>query len=135
MTLFNDQVLETYLEETTERLDSMESGLLTLEKLNECDPMLVNSIFRDAHSVKAGANLLKLLTIEELAHKLENVLEQIRRCELDASEMVITASLESIDKLRELVGNVEQSEKISIRLQTAMLDMAVKKTLETMQTF
>lgn len=135
MTLFNDQVLETYLEETTERLDSMESGLLTLEKLNECDPMLVNSIFRDAHSVKAGANLLKLLTIEELAHKLENVLEQIRRCELDASEMVITASLESIDKLRELVENVEQSEKISIRLQTAMLDMAVKKTLETMQTF
>ncbi len=133
MTLFGDQVLETYLEETIERLDSMESGLLTLEKIQHCDPTLVNSIFREAHSVKAGANLLKLRTIEELAHKLENVLEQIRRCELDASEMIITASLESIDKLRELIDNVDQSENISIRLHTAMLEMATKKTLEAMQ--
>lgn len=131
--MFDDQVLETYLEETAERLDSMESGLLTLENMKTCDPNLVNSIFRDAHSVKAGANLLKLQTIEELAHKLENVLERIRRCELDASEMVITASLESIDKLRELVDNIEESENISIRLHTAMLEMAVTKTLATMQ--
>lgn len=133
MTLFDDEVLETYLEETTERLDSMESGLLALENMKTCEPTLVNSIFRDAHSVKAGANLLELFNIETLAHKLENVLERIRLCELDASEMVITASLESIDKLRELVANVHESEKISIRLHTAMLEMAVTKTLEKMQ--
>lgn len=125
-----DHVLEVYLEETTERLDSIESGLLTLENLKECDPKLVNSIFRDAHSVKAGANLLKLKTIEELAHILENVLEQIRQCKLEASEMVITACLESVDKLRELTDNIENSESISIRLHSAMLEMAVKRTLE-----
>jgi len=123
-----DKVLEVYLEETTERLDSIESGLLKLEDSKDCDPELVNSIFRDAHSVKAGANLLKLLTIEELSHKLENVLEMIRKCELEASEMIITASLESVDKLRELVNNIDQAENISIRLQTTMLEMAVKQT-------
>lgn len=122
-----DHVLEVYLEETEERLDSIESGLLTLEDSKTCDPNLVNSIFRDAHSVKAGANLLKLPTIEDLSHKLENVLEMIRRCELEASEMVITACLESVDKLRELVENIEQSENISIRLHTAMLEIAVTR--------
>lgn len=130
MNLTIDAVLEVYLEETTERLDSIESGLLSLENSPECEPNLVNSIFRDAHSVKAGANLLKLGTIEELAHKLENVLEMIRKCELEASEMIITACLESVDKLRELIENIGQSNKISIRLHTTMLEMAVKKTLE-----
>lgn len=128
-----DEMLEVFIEETLERLDSIESGLLTLEKLKECNPSLVNSIFRDAHSVKAGANLLKLKVIEELAHKLENVLEMIRKCELEASEMVTTACLESLDKLRELIDNIEHSENISILLHTAMLEMAVKKTQENAQ--
>jgi len=125
-----DPVIEVYLEETIERLDSIESGLLTLENSKECNPKLVNQIFRDAHSVKAGANLLKFRTIEELAHVLENILEQIRQCKLEASEMVITACLEAVDKLRELVDNVEESESISIRLHTAMLEMSAKRTLE-----
>jgi two-component system chemotaxis sensor kinase CheA len=125
-----DHVLEVFLEETTDRLDSIESGLLALENSTECDPQLVNQIFRDAHSVKAGANLLKLFNLEKLAHALENVLEQIRQCKLEASEMVITACLESVDKLRELVANVEQSEHISVRLHKAMLEMSAKKTLE-----
>ena len=123
-----DAILEVYLEETAERLDSIEAGLLKLEKNKECEPVLVNSIFRDAHSVKAGANLLKLKTIESLSHKLENVLEMIRTCELEASEMIITASLESLDKLRELIANIERSDDISINLYTAMLEMAVKQT-------
>jgi two-component system chemotaxis sensor kinase CheA len=125
-----DPVLEVFQEETVERLDSMETGLLRLETMDEIPTNLINSIFRDAHSVKAGANLLKLSTIETLAHKLENVLEMIRRNELPVSEPVITASLEALDKLRELMDNVEQSDGISIRLHTAMLEMAVKKTLE-----
>lgn len=125
-----DHVFEVFIEETLERLDSIEAGLLALENNNTCDPKLVNSIFRDAHSVKAGANLLKLVNIEMLAHKLENVLEKIRQCELKTSEIVVTASLESVDKLREMIENVEKSEQISIRLHTAMLEMAVKRTLE-----
>ena len=128
--IHKDDVLEVYLEETIERLDAIESGLLKLEKSQEYDSPLVNSLFREAHSVKAGANLLKLFTIEELSHVLENVLEQIRQRTLEPSEMIITACLESVDKLRELVDNIEQSETISIRLHTTMLEMSVKKTLE-----
>lgn len=124
-----DEVLEVFLEETADRLDSVEAGLLRLENMAEPSPTLINSIFRDAHSVKAGANLLKLSTIEKLAHKLENVFEMIRREELAVNEMVITACLESVDKLRELMENIDQSDSISIRLHTAMLEMAVKKTV------
>ncbi|MDD3311484.1 MAG: Hpt domain-containing protein [Pseudodesulfovibrio sp.] len=122
-----DQVLEVFLEETAERLDAVESGLLRLESGSDDGDGVINSVFRDAHSIKAGANLLKLANIETLAHKLENVLEMIRQGRLLVNETVITACLESVDKLRELVGNVERSDSISIRLHTAMLEMAVRK--------
>jgi len=123
-----DEVLEIFIEETVERLASIESGLLQLEQgKGRADS--VNSIFRDAHSVKAGSNLLKLKNIEELAHKLENVLEMIRRNELEPAELVITASLEAVDKLHELIENIEKSDSISIRLHVYMLQIAVNKTL------
>ncbi len=133
MIQYGDEVLEVFLEETTERLDSIETGLLKLEscsKDNVCDEEIINSIFRDAHSVKAGSNLLELKQIEKLSNKLENVLEMIRKDKLEPSEMIITASLESVDKLRELVENIEASETISIQMHTSMLEIAVKKTLE-----
>lgn len=118
------------MEETAERLDSIESGLLRLEQCgDDCDRETVNSIFRDAHSVKAGSNLLKLKNIEELAHKLENVLEMIRKDKLKPNEMIITACLEAIDKLRELLAHIEKSDTLSIRLHTHMLHVAVEKTL------
>jgi two-component system chemotaxis sensor kinase CheA len=132
LTKFDNDVLEVFLEETSERLNSIETGLLKLEDNNDKNSQtdVINSIFRDAHSVKAGSNLLELKQIEKLSHKLENVLEMIRKNELKPNEMIITASLESIDKLRELIENIENSETISIRLHTSMLDIAVKKTLE-----
>ena len=126
-TYHEDHVLEVFLEETADRLDAVEAGLLRLESDPSELSTLINSIFRDAHSVKAGANLLKFSNIETLAHKLENVLEMLRRHELQVNEGIITASLESVDKLRELVENIDRSESISIRLHTAMLEMAVKK--------
>lgn len=124
-----DAVLEIFIEETVDRLNSIESGLLSLEKQTGIDEETINSVFRDAHSVKAGSNLLKLANIEELAHKLENVLEMIRRNQLSPNEIIVTACLESVDKLRELIENIETSDTISIRLHKHMLETAVQKTL------
>ncbi len=125
-----DEVLEIFIEETADRLDSIESGLLSLENCGEnCEDDTINSIFRDAHSVKAGSNLLKLTNIEELSHKLENVLEMMRRDQLPPAEIIITSCLEAVDKLRELLENIENSDDISIRLHKYMLQIAVTQTL------
>ncbi|WP_320170836.1 Hpt domain-containing protein [Maridesulfovibrio sp.] len=125
-----DRLLDIFQEETLERLDNIESGLLELENYSDgCPPELINSIFRDAHSVKAGSNLLKLYRIEELSHKLENVLEMIRSEGLIPTELIITASLESVDKLRSLTEDVLNSNEKSIRLQKTMLEVSVQRAL------
>lgn len=125
-----DRLLDIFQEETLERLDNIETGLLQLENCDsECSPELINSIFRDAHSVKAGSNLLKLYRIEELSHKLENVLEMVRSEGLIPTELIITAALESVDKLRILTEDVLSSNEKSIRLQKTMLEVSVQRAL------
>lgn len=125
-----DRLLDIFQDETLERLDNIETGLLHLENSTaELTPELINSIFRDAHSIKAGSNLLKLTVIEELAHKLENVLELIRSEGLIPTELIITASLESVDKLRILTEDVLNSNNKSIRLQKTMLEVSVQRAL------
>jgi len=126
-----DHVLEVFTEETAERLSSIENGLLKLESAgSQVEDSVVHGIFRDAHSVKAGANLLKLSNVETLAHKLENILEMVRKGQLTPNDQTITILLETVDKLRELMDNIDKSDSISIRLHEAMLNMVVQKATD-----
>ncbi len=111
MSAHGDEVLAVFVEESLDRMASMEQGLLRLERGGAAvDEAMVHDIFRNAHSVKAGANLLHLRNIEDLAHKMENILEKIRRQELTPTERIVSILLEALDAMRELVEDVEHSE-------------------------
>jgi len=85
-----------------ERLAELEKGLLTLERAPQSPPPdLLNAVFRDAHSVKAGAGLLGLRHVEKAAHRLENVLDLLRSGRLSAEPEVCQALLYGVDLLRE----------------------------------
>lgn len=124
----NDPVIEVFMEETSERLASIETGLLRLENSGAInDETLIHGLFRDAHSVKAGANLLKLQNIESLSHKLENILELVRKGKMVPDDNAITVLLKTVDKLRELIDHIDESDSISIQLHETMLGMVLKK--------
>jgi len=99
------EVQAAFAEEASERLGALEAGLLTLERAAASPPAdLLNAVFRDAHSIKAGANLLSLRSLEAAAHRLENVLDSLRKGRLSPGEDVIEALLDGVDLLRELLG-------------------------------
>lgn len=111
MTTHGDDVLDIFVEESRERLASIERGLLALEREGrDADEAMIHGIFREAHSVKAGANLLHLRNIEGLAHKLENILERMRKRELAPTGRIISILLEGLDAMRDMVEDVEESE-------------------------
>jgi two-component system chemotaxis sensor kinase CheA len=98
------EVLAAFAEESAMRISSLERGLLALER----DPArasadLLNSVFREAHSVKAGANLLGLRQVEIAAHRLENVLDMLRSGRLAARPEVCQTLLDGVDLLREIL--------------------------------
>ncbi|MEF2146111.1 MAG: Hpt domain-containing protein [Desulfovibrionaceae bacterium] len=109
------EVLSTYLAESEDRLMDIESGILALESYGEIiDEELINSIFRDAHSIKAGANLLGLRNIELLSHGLENLLDLMRQGHLSPDKGMTSLMLEGLDMINELFEDLEASDEMDI---------------------
>ena len=69
--------LELFRDETNERLDNMVDTLLALEG-GRSEPDAINSLFRDAHTIKGGASMLGLDAVRGLAHAMEDVLGRAR---------------------------------------------------------
>lgn len=124
----SDAVVTSFVEESEERLAGIEAGLLEVEKTGSAvNKNLIHSIFRDAHSIKAGANLLRFKNIEALSHKMENIFEMIRKGELIPDGDIITVLLTCLDKLKELVSDIENCESAKIDFQLYQLTNILEK--------
>jgi two-component system chemotaxis sensor kinase CheA len=71
------EFLGIFRDEANERLDSMSATLLGIEE-GRGDADAIDSLFRDAHTIKGGAGMLGLVEISELAHVVEEVLAEAR---------------------------------------------------------
>jgi two-component system chemotaxis sensor kinase CheA len=71
------EFLELFRDEANERLDNMVDTLLALES-GRAAPEALDSLFRDAHTIKGGAGMLGLEDVQTLAHAMEDVLESAR---------------------------------------------------------
>jgi two-component system chemotaxis sensor kinase CheA len=109
------KAFQIYTEEANERLEAVEAGLLEMEQQGEAaSEDLVNRVFRDAHSMKAGANLLGLKNIESLTHRLENVLDELRFGRLSLSSRLVTDMLGAVDSLKDMLASPGASTRTDI---------------------
>ena len=115
MTLSQDDLVKVFVEEAMEHLSSIENVFLSLEKAGDAfDADLVNRVFRAAHSIKGGAGFIGLHNIKDLSHKMETVLGRFRKEKRVPSSQIINSLLLAADVLKNLVSNVETSDKIDI---------------------
>jgi HPt (histidine-containing phosphotransfer) domain-containing protein len=122
MSLETSDLIQGFVEDCREHLDSIEASLMDIEAAGDNqNPELVNSVFRLAHSIKGGAGMLGLDNIKTLAHKLENVLHMVRSKELTPSHDVVNVLLRGFDRLTNLVDNIADSETMSIDDEVAQL--------------
>ena len=66
MTEPDAEILEVFREEATERLDRMVETLLAIEA-GKAGPDAVDSLFRDAHSIKGSAGMVGIDGVREIA--------------------------------------------------------------------
>lgn len=115
MSAEHHDLIQSFVEDCREHLDSIEASLMDMEAAGERqNPELVNSVFRLAHSIKGGAGMLGLDNIKTLAHKLENVLHMVRSHELIPTHAVVDVLLRGFDRLTALVDNIHDSENMPI---------------------
>ena len=78
------ELTDIFRDEATQRLDRMDAVLLAIES-GRADAEAVNSLFRDAHTIKGAAAMLGLDDIRILAHAAEDVLAPVREAAAGAA--------------------------------------------------
>lgn len=113
MSSFNemDEILQDFIIETTELLEGLDEDLVALEKSPK-DADLLNKIFRAFHTIKGSSSFLGFEKITQLTHKLEDLLNSLRRFELELTPSIMDAILLSVDKLKTMVDMVKQNQPI-----------------------
>jgi len=93
------QFYQVFFEEAGENLAHMEQMLLGLDLVQANDEEL-NAIFRCAHSVKGGAATFGFADVAELTHRMETLLDKLRRHELEPQTRMVDVLLAAGDALK-----------------------------------
>ncbi len=108
---FDEELINEFVAESNEHLESIEDDFLALEKQGDSpDEELVGKIFRAIHSIKGAAGFLGLNRINELSHVMENLLDMIRNGEIHPNSEIVDALLSGVDLLKNMVGNIANSD-------------------------
>lgn len=105
---FDPELFADFITEAKEHLETIEPNLLELEKTPD-NLALLNDIFRPMHSLKGASGFLGLNRINQLAHKSENILDELRKGSMVVTSEIMDVILTSTDALRQMIDNLEAS--------------------------
>lgn len=105
---FDPELFADFIAEAKEHLETIEPNLLELEKAPG-NLALLNDIFRPMHSLKGASGFLGLNRINQLAHKSENILDELRKGSMVVTPEIMDVILASTDALRQMIDNLESS--------------------------
>ncbi|MEO3952921.1 chemotaxis protein CheA [Chromobacterium piscinae] len=97
-----EQAMQTFLEESRELLDEMESILLDVEAEQTSSEQL-NALFRAMHTIKGSAGLFGLDPIIRFSHQAENLLDQLRDGKLKLDDELVGLLLRCHDHVKLLI--------------------------------
>lgn len=101
--MFNDatrnEFLMEFLSENREALNQIEQGVLRLES-TPGDAELINTIFRNMHTVKGNCRMMEFSRLEELTHEAESLLDHLRENRVTADQALCSLLLQVLDQVR-----------------------------------
>ncbi|MBW4600771.1 MAG: response regulator [Calothrix sp. FI2-JRJ7] len=99
------RILGYFIEEARDHLNTIEQGLLNLqETLN--DQEMINEVFRAAHSIKGGAAMLSLNSIQRTAHRLEDCFKVLKENPITVDQKLESLFLGVSDTLKALLEHL-----------------------------
>ena len=106
-----NEILNIFQQESSEIIVSMDEKLLRLEK-DSTDKDLAMHLFRDAHSLKGSARMLGFEEIQNIAHKIEDIISLIREDKLKITSNITDTISECLDFILMLINKtVAQKEE------------------------
>ena len=94
--------IDQFKAETREHLQNLDLGLLKFEK-NPDDKELLNSLMREAHTIKGSSTMMGYKRIADIAHSMENGLEKALKEGLKMGRAHFDILLKCIDSIEPLL--------------------------------
>ena len=120
--LINQEMVNQYITEATEMLDSLEQDLLALEK----DPgsqELIENAFRLLHSLKGNSGFFNYQDIQAICHTAESFLDNVRNGQVVANSKQISLILQVLDFIRQAVESLAKGKAPLIPGKAGLIDL------------
>jgi len=102
-----------FLQEAKEYIELLNQNFIRLEG---GDSDALDEIFRVAHTLKGMAGFMGYKNLEDLCHKLESLLGEIREGRIQVSEDLVDLLLLGVDKISEIVESIEGHDSDSVEI-------------------
>ena len=103
--LLDPAMIQEFLTESEELLQRMDQDMVTLERTPN-DAELLNRIFRALHTIKGTSGFLKFEPVVRLSHRAEDVLNALRRGEVQLNRRLMDALLAARDQLGHMLSDL-----------------------------
>jgi len=111
VTMIEDKELrDLFKAEGGEHVQRLNDGLLRLEK-NPKDSATLEEVFREAHSLKGAARMVGVVDVENISHKLEDMLGLIKKGAMELTPEIFDSIFKSLDAIRKLIHEAVTGEK------------------------
>lgn len=115
----SSQALKDFISETEEIIGSLNFDLVKLAdavETGDCDPDVLNGIFRGAHSIKGLAGMFGFDDLSALSHAMENLLDGLRLGKVPFTQRLVDTLFSSLDVLIQLIDGKSNDENFTIDL-------------------
>ncbi len=106
----NEDIRE-FLLESSAYLDEAEPFLVEARDSGIQSPEQLAALFRAFHSIKGVSGFLGFLTVQEVTHRAEEILDQVRTGKQSLDSALCSALIETCDLLRILLSSIADSGK------------------------
>ncbi|ANF34028.1 chemotaxis protein CheA [Borrelia turicatae] len=120
-----DKFKDSFKEESIENISDIEHALLNIEF--ESGKEVVNSIFRNFHTIKGSAGMFGFNLTASLVHEIETVLDPIKEGSDEFNQDTVDATLMAVDFIRELIEGDEAIDESAYKNREKILIDTIKK--------
>lgn len=102
-----DTLKTIFVNEAQEILENLDGMLIELEN-NPDDKELIDSVFRQLHTLKGSSGIVEFRALEALAHAQEDLLDYLRTENIPPTQDMMDAFFEGFDALKSLMDTFAQ---------------------------
>jgi two-component system chemotaxis sensor kinase CheA len=111
--------VDIFIREAEEHLEALRRGFLVLEKQGVSEGQL-NELLRSVHTLKGSANMVDLVELAGIAHRMEDLLKGLESGEKECSSDLIDVLLVATDAIEALMAQAQAGGGISVNVDTVV---------------